>query len=410
MPVGLRTSSWFRATSVGGRYASMVDAPPETVFEATARARTVAEQVVAPLVERTDSGVWPEEGVRALQAAGLGGLVVSPEYGGSGLGLRAVAGVCETIGNVCASTALCFGMHQVGTAVLVAKATERQAAEYLRPIAAGEHLTTLALSEPGTGAQFWLPETRLTNTDQGWTVDGQKMFVTNGSKADSYVVSTVAADPEAPAGEFSCVVVPAGAEGLSFHGSWDGVGMRGNSSLMARLDGVQVEPWALVGAPGDQIWYVFEVVAPYFLTAMAGTYLGVAQAALSRAVEHLKERRHAHTGRALANEPVLQHRVGKLWAEVQQARRLVYWAAEESEIGGPEALAGLAAAKATAGDCAVNVANEAMTLVGGIGYRERSPVERHLRDARAAHVMSPTTDILRTWTGRAVLDIPLLGT
>ena len=179
-----------------------MDAPPSTLFEAIARARAIAEEVVAPLVERTDSGVWPEEGLRALQDAGLGGLVVPHELGGSGLGLRAIAGVSEALGSVCASTAICFGMHHVATAVLAAKATERQADEYLRPIAAGEHLTTLALSEPGTGSQFWLPETKLAASGHGWRLDGQKMFVTNGSKADSYVVSTVAADPDAPAGEF----------------------------------------------------------------------------------------------------------------------------------------------------------------------------------------------------------------
>ncbi len=185
--------------------------------------------------------------------------------------------------------------------------------------------------------------------------------------------------------------------------------MRGNSSLAARMESVTLPGWSLLGAPGDQIWYVFELVAPYFLTAMAGTYLGVADAALNEAVTHLTRRRHSHTGRSLASEPVLQHRVGVLWARVQQARRLVYWAAEEAEVGGPAAVAGLAAAKASVADCAVDVANEAMTLMGGIGYRDRSPVERHLRDARAAHVMSPTTDILRTWTGRAVLDVPILG-
>lgn len=386
-------------------------APPDTLLEATSRAHAVAREVIAEHVERTDAGVWPEEAIRALQAAGLGGLVVPREYGGSGLGLRAVAGVCEEIGQVCGSTALCFGMHQVGAAVLAAKATERQAKEYLEPIAAGEHLTTLALSEPGTGSQFWLPETQIRQLDGGgWQVDGGKQFVTNASKADSYVVSTVAADPSAPPGQFSCVVVPADAEGLEFHGTWDGVGMRGNSSLAARMDSVRLEPWALLGAPGDQIWYVFELIAPYFLTAMAGTYLGVAQAALDDAVEHLKSRRHSHTGRSLASEPVLQHKVGTMWAQVQQARRLVYWAAEEAEVGGPHALPALASAKASVGDTAVAVANEAMTLVGGIGYRERSAPERHLRDARAAHVMSPTTDILKTWTGRAVLDVPILGT
>ncbi len=386
-------------------------APPDTLRESTTRAHTVAREVLAGIAERTDSGVWPEEGLRALQAAGLGGLVVPRQYGGSGLSLRAVAGVCEAIGQVCGSAALCFGMHQVGAAVLAAKATERQAKEYLEPIAAGEHLTTLALSEPGTGSQFWLPETEVRQVDGGgWQVDGHKMFVTNGSHADSYVVSTVAADPSSPPGQFSCVVVPHDAAGLSWHGTWDGVGMRGNSSLAARLDGVRLESWGLLGAPGDQIWYVFELVAPYFLAAMAGTYLGVAQAALDEAVDHVKGRRFSHTGRSLASEPVVQHKVGTLWAQVQQARRLVYWAAEEAEVGGPDALAALASAKASVGDTAVHVANEAMTLLGGIGYRERSPAERYLRDARAAHVMSPTTDILKTWTGRAVLGVPLLGT
>jgi alkylation response protein AidB-like acyl-CoA dehydrogenase len=300
-------------------------------------------------------------------------------------------------------------MHHVATAVLAAKATPRQRKDYLEPIAAGEHLTTLAVSEPGTGAQFWLPQSTLRADGEGWRINGEKSFVTNGSRADSYVVSTVAADPDAPVGEFSCVVVPADAEGLSWHGAWTGIGMRGNSSIGVDLHDVYVDADALLGAPGDQIWYVFEVIAPYFLTAMAGTYLGIAQAALSEATAHLRRRRHSHTGRTLSGEAVLQHRHGTLWGEVQATRRLVYWAAEEADSAGREALPALTTAKAQVADASVRVVNEAMTIVGGIGYRDRSPLERHLRDARAAHVMSPTTDILRTWTGRALLDIPLLG-
>ncbi|MBC7290684.1 MAG: acyl-CoA dehydrogenase, partial [Actinotalea sp.] len=119
--------------------------------------------------------------------------------------------------------------------------------------------------------------------------------------------------------------------------------------------------------------------------------------------------RHSHTGRTLADEPVLQHRLGVLWAQVERTRRLVYWAADEAETGGPDALPALASAKAEVADAAVGTVNEVMTLLGGMAYRDRSPVERHLRDVRAAHVMAPTTDVLRTWTGRAALGIPLLG-
>jgi isovaleryl-CoA dehydrogenase len=386
-----------------------MSAPVASVQEAVVRAREIAQDLAAPRAEETDSGVWPEEALRALQRS-LGGLVLPREDGGAGLGLRAVVGVCETLGEACASTAICFGMHHVGAAVIAAKPTARQRKEFLRPIAAGEHLTTLALSEPGTGAEFWIPQTRLSSSGEGWLVNGQKSFVTNGSKADSYVVSTVAADPGAPPGEFSAVVVWEDSPGLSWHGAWDGIGMRGNSSLSAHLDDVTVGPDALLGAQGDQIWYVFEVVAPYFLAAMAGTYLGIAQAALTQATEHLQHRRHGHTGRSLSGEPVLQHRLGQLWSQVQATRRLVYWATEEADSGGPDALPALTSAKAQVADTVVAVTNEAMTIVGGIGYRDRHPLERHLRDARAAHVMSPTTDLLRTWTGRALLDVPLLGT
>ncbi|MGY1749635.1 acyl-CoA dehydrogenase family protein [Modestobacter sp. SYSU DS0511] len=384
-------------------------AAPVSIAEATARATEVAGTVAGPLVERTDSGVWPAEALRALQAAGLGSLAAARPMGGSGLGLRGVVAVCEAVGRVCASTALCFGMHCVGTAVIAAKPTPRQREGFLDAIVAGEHLTTLALSEPGTGAHFWLPQTRMTRNGAELQLDGEKSFVTNGGQADSYVVSTVAADPEAPVGQFSCVLVPGDTAGLTWTDRWDGIGMRGNSSRRARLAGVRLGVDHLLGAEGDQLWYVFEVVAPYFLMAMAGSYLGVAQASLDEAVAHLHRRAHAHTGRRLAAEPLLQHRLGVLWAQVERTRRLVHWAAEEADAGGAAALPGLAAAKAEVAQCAVQVTNEAMTLVGGIGYRDRSPLERHLRDARAADVMSPTTDILRTWTGRAVLGLPLLG-
>ena len=383
--------------------------PPTSIADAVARAEDVARTVALPLVDRTDSGVWPAEALRALQAAGLGGLTAPRSVGGAGLGLRGVASVCEVLGRICASTALCFGMHCVATAVLSAKHTDRQRSEFIDAIVAGEHLTTLALSEPGTGAQFWLPQTRMTRDGSKLCISGEKSFVTNGSQADSFVVSTVAADPDAPVGQFSCVLVPGDAGGLTWGREWTGIGMRGNSSRGLRLDDVRLGPDHLLGAEGDQIWYVFEVIAPYFLMAMAGTYLGVAQASLDEATAHLSRRAHAHTGRRLATEPILQHRLGVLWAQVERTRRLVRWAAEEGDSGGPSALLGLTSAKAEVAQCAVEVTNEAMTLVGGIGYRDRSPLERHLRDARAADVMSPTTDILRTWTGRAALGLPLLG-
>lgn len=371
---------------------------------------TIVDQVIAPDCERVDQeAAWPEAGLRALQAAGLGGLVVPSSAGGSGLGMLAVAQSCEKLARACPSTAMCFGMHCVGAAAIAVNPTEAQRREFLEPIARGEHLTTIALSEPGTGSHFWLSETVLQRADGDYLVRGRKTFVTNGGHADSYVISTVAGDEDAPPGAFSGVVVPGSADGLVWGEPWNGLGMRGNSSIALDLEDVRVPADYLLGSEGEQVWYIFHVIAPYFLVAMCGTYLGVATAALAEARDHLAQRRHSHSGRTLGQQPVLQHRLGVLWGEVERTRRLIYHAAAAADAGEADALPAILAAKAEVADCAVHVVNEAMTLVGGIGYAEHGRLGRLLRDARAAHVMAPTTDILRTWVGRHLLDEPLLG-
>jgi alkylation response protein AidB-like acyl-CoA dehydrogenase len=377
-----------------------------------ARAQAVAAEHLAPAAERVDrEGAWPQHAMRALAEAGLMGLTVPRRLGGQGQGLLALAVLTETLARACPSSAMCYGMHCVGAAVIAAKATAAQEQAYLRPIAAGQHVTTLALSESATGAHFYVPQTRLTRDagDGGsLVVNGAKQFVTNGSRADSYVVSTLASGQGAEAGEFSCLVVDRDLPGMTWQDEWDGLGMRGNSSRAVRLDDVRVPADRLLGCEGDQLWYVFEVVAPYFLTAMAGTYLGVAQAALDVATAHLRLRRYGHSGESLADAPVLQHRVAELWMAVQKTRGLIYNACQMGDLGDPRALPFVLACKADAGDTAVHVANEAMTLCGGSAYRENSTLARLLRDARASHVMAPTTDLLKQWTGRALLGMPLL--
>ncbi|WP_266206051.1 acyl-CoA dehydrogenase family protein [Pontibacter kalidii] len=372
--------------------------------------RQIAESTVrdeAPVVDK--EAMWPEQSMRRLQREGLGGFVVPKESGGLGHGLFGLAQACELIGEESASAGLCFGMHSVGTAMIAAKATEYQKKNFLEPIAAGEHLTTLALSEPGTGSHFYFPQTQLLSVSESeFILKGEKTFVTNGSKADSYVISTMGVDPEAMQHEFSCVVVEGDREGLRWGAKWNGIGMRGNSSRSLALQEVRVPAQNLLGDQGDQLWYVFQVVAPYFLTAMSGTYLGVAQAAFNEAREHLMKRSYRHSGMSLSHNQLLQHRLGTLWAKIERTRQLIYSATRQYDNGDPMAVLSIISSKAEVANCAVEVVNEALTLSGGIAYRENSRLELLLRDARAAHVMAPTTDILYTWLGRALLEQPIL--
>lgn len=381
--------------------------PSPQLRDLIATARRITADVVAPEAEAEDAEArWPARAMRALADAGLMGLTVPREAGGLGQGLSGLVSVAETLAAGSGATALCYAMHCVGSAVIAAKATDDQKRRYLEPIVRGEHITTLALSEPGSGAHFYFPQTSLERLDGEFVVNGTKSFVTNGGHADSYVVSTAASG--AGEGVFSCLVVDAGTPGLVWQDGWEGFGMRGNSSRTVRLENARVPVPNLLGHEGDQLWYVFEVVAPYFLMAMAGTYVGVASAAYEIARTHLATRRHAHTGELLGNAPIPAWHLGELWMDLQRTRELVHAAAARADAGDPQSLPGVLAAKAAAGDTAVRLTNDAMTLCGGIAYRDNSTLARLLRDARASHVMAPTTDMLKTWLGRALIGLPLL--
>jgi alkylation response protein AidB-like acyl-CoA dehydrogenase len=380
---------------------------PSGLRRLEAVAADITREVIAPRGEEVDrDGTWPEHSLRALGEARLMGLHVPRRLGGQEQGLLALALLSDTIARGCPASALCFAMHCTGSAVIAAKATPYHEDRYLVPIARGEHVTTLALSEAGTGVHFYLPETDLRRTDEGFELRGTKQFVTNGGRADSYVVSTRASNVDL--GEFSCLVVDADMPGLEWLEPWRGFGMRGNSSRGLRIDGARVPLESLLGKEGDQIWYAFEVVAPYFLIAMAGTYLGIAQAALDETVRHVQQRQHAHSGEHLADVPDVQRRVADMTIAVSRTRSLVYDAAYLGDLGDARATVEIMKAKADAAAAAVNVTNEAMTCCGGSAYRDNGRLTRLLRDARAGHVMAPTTDLLKTWIARLTLGRPLL--
>lgn len=372
-------------------------------------ARNVANEVLASLAAQVDAdAAWPAEGMRAIAATGLMGLHVPKRLGGHGQGLLALAVVCEELARGCGSTAMCYGMHCVATRVLVAKATPDQESRYLEPIARGEHISSLALSEPETGADFYLPRAHCRSDDGEFVLSGSKSFVTSGGHADSYVVSFAAPGGENDPGTFSFVVVDGNADGMRWGAAWNGYGMRGNSSRGLRLEHVRVPEGNLLGGTGDQIWYVFEVVLPHFLIAMSGVYLGLCAASLDAALAHLKAREHAHTGEHLSALPVLWQDIADAWTEVEAARQLVHHAARSADQGDPAAPQALLAAKIKVAATATSATDSAMALMGGRGYGENSAVARMHRDARAAHVMSPTTHLLRTWLGRSLLGMPPL--
>jgi isovaleryl-CoA dehydrogenase len=368
----------------------------------------VARDVITPRAAEVDrDALWPAHALRAMGDAGLMGLLAPRASGGAGEGLVGLVAVTEAIARAGASAAMCYGMHCVATAVIAAKATANHRSRYLEPIAGGRHISSLALSESGMGASFYVSQTSLRRDGDAFVVDGEKQFITNGGHADSYVVSTMASDPAARLGESSCLIVDGDTPGLDWLEPWLGLGMRGNSSRGLRIRQARVPIENLLGEDGDQTWYVFEVIVPSFLLAMSAVYLGVARAALDETIEHLKGREITVAGAKLSEVPALQLELAEMWAAVEACRLLVFDAARRGDEG-QDALTSILTSKAVAAETVVAVTNQAMTLCGGIAYRENARLAQLLRDARASHVMAPTTHMLKQWTARRLLGLPLL--
>lgn len=371
----------------------------------------ISSTIISEDAESTDRlARWPERGIRCFQKEGLGGLTIPVEYGGLGQGTKTLAKVCELVGQHCTSTAISFGMHAVGSAVIASKATGYQQEKYLTPICEGQHLTSIALGEASSGSQFYLPQTRMQYHSQSeYKINGVKSFVINGGRADSYIASAVAEISNTPGEQFNCFMVNSDTAGIAWEDHWKGLGLRGNNTCDMTLNNLKIPDKNILGQFGDQIWFVFNVITPYFLSSLAGAYLGIAHAALEEVTQHIKNKAFSFNGRALASSSVIQYQLGCLWAKYSRARALVYYATECYDMDHDSALMELFSAKAEVADSVIEIVNESMTLCGGYAYREGSKLDRLLRDARAVHVMPPTTDILRIWTGRSLLDQPLLA-
>jgi isovaleryl-CoA dehydrogenase len=379
----------------------MAEVAVGNVDSVLAEVHDLAGSVIAPGAADIDrQSRFPADQLNALGQTGALGLLVPLEQGGVGAGLVALADLCETVGGACASTGMVFLMHSV-TAATVAGGGGESAAPLLEAMASGEVLGTLAFSERGTGAHFYAPELRAERRDGSVHVSGRKAFVTSGSHAGVMLVLLQGADEG-----LDCYVVRKDAPGVRFDGRWEGLGMRGNSSIAVELDDVVLGDDARIGAAGGGADLVFGVVAPTFLVGLAAVNIGIAQAALSSALEHAGSRRYPD-GSALVEVATIQHALANMDIDVRAARALLHEAARLGDGGDEGALVPLMEAKVLCTDVAARVTQGALEVCGGQGYTPALPIERHLRDARAGAVMAPTNGVLRTWSGKAIAGLPV---
>ena len=365
------------------------------------RIEAIATSVVAEHAAAVDAGgLFPQATVDAVRDAGLLGLVSATEVGGLGMGPRAAAHVVERLARECASSAMVICMHYAGTAVIEAHGDDATR----RAVAEGRHLSTLAFSETGSRSHFWAPVSTATRTPEGVVLNAHKNWVTSASHATAYVWSS---QPLAAEEASTIWLVPADAPGLRRSGPFTGLGMRGNDSIPVTAEGVVVGEDAQLGPDGGGFAVMMETVLPWFQVMNAACSIGLMEGAVQRACAHAGGTRHAHLETSLADLPTIRNYLARMRIKTDMARSLWLDTLSAMESGREDAMLRVLESKAAAGETATEVLDLAMRVCGGAAFRNDVAVERYFRDARAASVMAPTTDVLYDFIGKAVCGMDL---
>jgi alkylation response protein AidB-like acyl-CoA dehydrogenase len=350
---------------------------------------------------------FPAEAVAGLAEHGLMALGMPPELGGPGGGPVEIVAAVERIASACSSTAMVYVMHAIAAQTLLAGAAADGANEdVLREIAAGRHLTTLAFSEAATRSHFWAQASRAAAAGDEVVIEARKSWVTSAGHADSYVTATGAAGERGPLAT-ELYLVAADTPGIAVGGPFDGLGLCGNASSAIELAGVRVPAVRRLDGPASGMSLMMEATLPWFVLGCAACCVGLAGAAIEMAASHLAGARIEHLGTPLAGIAVNRARLAEAKIRHLQARALLLQVAGQVAAGDPDAQVSVLALKAAAAEMAIAVTDETMRVCGGAAFSRHLPLERLFRDARAATVMAPTSDVLRDLLGRALTGMPL---
>jgi len=341
--------------------------------------------------EQVDTAILPK-----LAQLGFFGLTIPEKYGGVGGDYITYCLGMEELGRADSSVRgiVSVSMGLVGKSIL-GYGTEEQKQDRLRKIATGESLGCFGLTEPDTGSDAGNLKTRAVRDGDDYVIDGQKIFITNGTWADVCLLFARTGGP-GPKG-VSAFLVPTSTQGFESREIHGKLGLRGQATSEIFLTGVRVPATARLGEEGQGFTIAMNSLDKGRVSVGAGC-VGIIQGCLEATVAYSKERQQF--GRPLASFQMIQDMIAEMSVDADAARLLVWRAADLIERGEPF---GVEASKAKyfASEAAVRVANLAIQAFGGYGYVDEYPVQKYMRDARVMTLYEGTSQIQKLLIGRA---------
>ena len=373
----------------------------ETLVALRDSVRHFAQKEIAPIAAEVDqSNQFPLEMWKKLGDLGVLGVTVSEEYGGANMGYLAHTLVMEEISRASASIGLSYGAHSnLCVNQIYLNGTDAQREKYLPKLVSGDHIGALAMSEPGAGSDVVSMGLRADKQGDHYVLNGNKMWITNGPDAHTYVIYAKTDTSAGPRG-ITAFIVERGFAGFSQAQKLDKLGMRGSNTCELVFENCQVPEENVLGTVGEGVKVLMSGL-DYERTVLSGGATGIMQACMDVVVPYVHERKQF--GKAIGEFQLMQGKIADMYVMLNASRSYLYNVAKACDRGETNR-------KDAAGVilyCAENatkMALEAIQTLGGNGYINEYPTGRLLRDAKLYEIGAGTSEIRRMLIGRELFN------
>ncbi len=351
----------------------------------------VSEKEFASIADEVArKGEFPEQNIKKLASLDLFGITIPQEYGGLGMDYLTWALVAERISKACATTGLIFGANLLCTYPLLNFGSEDQKRKYLPSLAKGDSMGAFALTEPEAGSDAGNVQTTAQRKEDGYILNGNKIFITNGGIADVYMV-IASLNRKRGARGLSTFIVEKGTEGFSFGQHFEKMGLEALPNVELIFTDCLVPKANLVGGEKRGFKIAMQTFAAGRIGVGIGA-LGIAEAAFEKAKGYSKQR--VQFNRPISSFQAIQHILANMATQIEAARVLLYKAAWLLDQGEPfEKFASMG--KLYASEAAMRITTKAVQIFGGYGYTKDYPVERYMREAKLFEIIEGTSEVQR---------------